>query len=295
MLLAVESAHASIARAAACLVLAAGLALAGCANPFDAPATGSLAADKKAADLAALAAAHKARPTDPAAALAYARALRAGGDKAEALAVLDVAAAPRSAGKSAGKAASKADRQLQLERGLLALDLGQTAKAEKLLRQAHDPKAPDWRLHSALGSALASRGRQAEAQAQFAKALALAPDHPAVVNNLALSYALDGKAAEAEKLLRTARPDPAHAPRVQQNLALVLGLRGKHEEARTLAEAALPPPSAAGNADYIRRLTAAKSAARAESPEPAAAAGERRATASLPHPPYQLGRPPTAD
>ena len=120
-------------------------------------------------------------------------------------------------------AAKPADRRLQLERGLLALELGDAAKAEKLLRQAHDPKAPDWRLHSALGAALASRGKQQEAQVEFAKALALAPDQPSVLNNLALSYALDGKAAEAEQLLRKAQRSAGKAPQVQENLALVLG------------------------------------------------------------------------
>ena len=121
------------------------------------------------------------------------------------------------------------DRRLQLERGLLALELGDAARAEKLLRQAHDPKAPDWRLHSALGAALASRGKQQEAQVQFAKALALAPDQPSVLNNLALSYALDGKAAEAEQLLRKAQRSAGRTPQMQENLALVLGLRGRYE------------------------------------------------------------------
>ena len=177
---------------------------AACADPSSAPVTGSLAAAERSpaaetgarppVDVAPLAAAHKANPADAAAALAYARGLRASGAKREALAVLDKAAA--------GKAA---DRRLQLERGLLALELGQTAKAEKLLRQAHDANAPDWRLHSALGAALASGGRQQEAQAQFAKALALAPDHPTVLNNLALSYALDGKVGRG-------REAAAHGP-----------------------------------------------------------------------------------
>lgn len=281
--------------------LALGLALNACADPANTPVTGSLATAERVAatsksagapvDVAAFAAAHKANPVDAATALAYARALRAGGAKAEALAVLDKAAA----------AAKPADRRLQLERGLLALDLGETAKAEKLLRQAHDPKAPDWRVHSALGAALASRGMQQEAQAQFAKALALAPDHPTVLNNLALSYALDGKVAEAEKLLRKAQPGAAQAPpQMQQNLALVLGLRGKYDEARVLGEAALPPAKAGDNVDYLKRLASAKSAAnRADGSEPAAKAPakalDRKANASLPQPAYQLGRSPSAD
>jgi Flp pilus assembly protein TadD len=42
----------------------------------------------------------------------------------------------------------------------LILKLGQSAKAERMLRQVDDPKALDWRLALALGAALAARGKQ---------------------------------------------------------------------------------------------------------------------------------------
>jgi|RhiMethySRZTD1v2_1073278.scaffolds.fasta_scaffold06696_12 Flp pilus assembly protein TadD len=301
MPLAWQIAFGGVARRRALAALAASLLLAACADPSSAPVTASLAAADRGPvaetgarppiDIAPLAAAHKANPADAEAALAYARGLRASGAKREALAVLDKAAA----GKTA-------DRRLQLERGLLALELGQTAKAEKLLRQAHDANAPDWRLHSALGAALATGGRQPEAQAQFAKALALAPDHPTVLNNLALSYALDGKAAEAEKLLRTAKPGPAQTPQVKQNLALVVGLRGRYEEARGLGEAALPPAKAGDNVAYLQRLASAKANAGSaalqpeRSADPPAKVAPAKANASLPQPTYQLGRlPPEND
>jgi Flp pilus assembly protein TadD len=290
-----------VARRSAPSALVMSLLLAACADPSSAPVGASLGATERTpagaensarrppVDVAPLAAAHKANPADVDAALAYARGLRASGSKREALAVLDKAAV--------GKAA--ADRRLQLERGLLALELGQAGKAEKLLRQAHDANAPDWRLHSALGAALASAGRQPEAQAQFAKALALAPDHPAVLNNLALSYALDGKAAEAEKLLRAARPGPGEAGKVQQNLALVVGLRGRYAEARQLGEAALPAAKAGDNVAYLQRLASAKASAgsAAVAPErsgvadPPAKAATAKADAALPQPTYRLGVP----
>ena len=224
----------------------------------------------KSADIEALAAAHKAEPANATAALAYAKALRVAGAKTDAVAVLETAAR-----------AKPNDRRLTLERGLLALELGDTANAETLLRAAHDPKAPDWRLHSALGTALASRGKQAEAQAQFAKALALAPDHPSILNNLALSYALDGKTAEAEKLLRRAAAAKAgiDRERVQQNLALVLGLGGKFAESQTVAEAALPAAKVSENVAYLQKLAEAR----------AAAADRKEAAADLLQPVYRLG------
>jgi Flp pilus assembly protein TadD len=280
----------SLARGAGRGLAAALVLLAACTDPANRPVAGALTsaeqpaangrAEARPVDLGPLAAAHKADPTDATAALAYARALRASGAKREALAVLD---------KAAGKGT---DRQLQLERGLLALDLGEPAKAERLLRQAHDPKAPDWRVHSGLGAALASRGRQQLAQEQFAKALALAPDHPSVLNNLALSFALDGNPAEAEKLLRKAERRAGAMPQVHQNLALVVGLAGRYEESRKLGEAALPPARASENAAYLQRLASDKYApGETEAVAPGKAAARR---ASLPQPSYQLGAPPPA-
>jgi Flp pilus assembly protein TadD len=267
--------------------------LGACAGPPGASFTGPQApADQasvttrkspaQAADVAAAAAAHQANPSDPAALLAHARALRANDAKPDALALLD-----------RGAIGKPSDRRLLLERGLLALELGDAAKAEKLLRQAHDPKAPDWRLHSALGAALASRGKQQEAQIELAKALALAPDQPSVLNNLALSYALDGKAAEAEQLLRKAQRSAGRTPQVQENLALVLGLRGRYEEARSAGQAALPPVKAEQNVAYLRALGEARSAASAATDRADAAAGDRarKASASLLQPTYQLGGP----
>jgi Flp pilus assembly protein TadD len=177
-----------------------------------APATPAKTSATPAADLATLAATHAQKPTDATAALAYARALRQGGQKADALAVLD---------KAAGKAPA---RDIQRERGMLALDLGQASRAETLLKAAQDPKSPDWRVHSALGAALAATGKQQEAQLQFARALTLSPDNPAVLNNLALSYALDGKRDEAEKLLKRAQRSDEKSTHVRQNLALVASL-----------------------------------------------------------------------
>lgn len=281
-------------RGAAIWVLGATLMLAACADTAGKPVTGSFASEPAPAtvsidsgasrEITSLAAAHKANSTDPATAIAYARALRLSGSKAEGLAVLDKAAA-----------AAPRNRQLQLQRGLLALDLGETDKAEKLLRLADDGR--EWRVHSALGTALAIGGKQQEARAQFAKALALAPDNPTVLNNLALSYALDGKGDDAEKLLRKAQHTAPKTAPVQQNLALVLGLRGKYDEAKSVAAVTLAPAKAGENVAFLQRLSAASSDGRrtgrpaAGTIEPAA----RNASASLPRPVYELGGPPTGN
>lgn len=176
-------------------------------------------------------------------AIREARALRESGQKAEALSLLE---------KAPGN-----DKDLALigEKGMLALETGQLEKAEKLLTKAQNPKSPDWRMQSALGSALSANGKQKEAQAQFAKALAQAPDHPAILNNLALSFALDGKHDEAERLLRQAS-NRASDPQAKQNLALILGLKGKVDEAKVVAEQSLPPDKAKANVAFFEKLKA---------------------------------------
>ncbi|MDX2307320.1 MAG: hypothetical protein NW216_03680 [Hyphomicrobium sp.] len=178
-----------------------------------------------------------------AAAIRAARAARESGKKAEALAGLD---------KSDG---ATTDPALLSERGMLALELGQTAKAEQLLKDAITKGATDWRVRSAHGAALSANGNQGAAQAELGKALEAAPNEPAVLNNLALSYALDGKHGEAERLLRQAA-DRTTNPQASQNLALILGLNGKVGEAKAIAERSLPPDSAAANVAYFQNLQA---------------------------------------
>lgn len=194
-----------------------------------------------------------------------ARAIRDAGNKARALAMLE---------KSAG---ADKDPALLLERGLMSLELGQLDKATELLAQAHDPKAPDWRQHSALGAALSAQGKQQAAQTELAKALALAPDSPAVLNNLALSYALDGKHAEAERLLRQASDPKGGNPKAKQNLALIVGLRGNVEEARRLSEGVLPPEKVKSNIAFLEQLRSGTEKVSKADPVPA---DETRAVAS---------------
>jgi Flp pilus assembly protein TadD len=206
----------------------------------------------------------EARPPPPqqvqasATAITRARALRAKGEKQRALTLLEQATA-----------ADPGHKALAAELGLLALDLGHVQKAEAVLRKAIDPKAPDWRLHSGLGAAISAQGRQAEAQVEFGKALALAPDHPSVLNNLALSYALQGKHEEAERLLRRLSQGSGNHPQTRQNLALLLGLKGKIEEARKVSAMALPPEQARANVSYLQSLKAGKESATVSRAEPA--------------------------
>ena len=162
-------------------------------------------------DAATLAAA-RSNPGDVEATIAAARILRRQDDKSGALALLDQAAS-----------VAPNDARLFRDRGLLALELGAVARARDHLQHAVASGSRDWQTHSALGTALAASGKQKEAQRQFAEALKTAPDNPVVLNNLALSLALDGQRGDAEQMLRraSAAKDKASEARVAQNLALL--------------------------------------------------------------------------
>lgn len=208
-----------------------------------------------------------------------ARALRTDGKKAEALALLDKAPD------------GDKDPALMKERGLLALELGQIDRAKDLLTKSQASGPPDWRVHSALGAALSASGKQQDAQAEFAKALALSPDQPSVMNNLALSYALDGKHEDAELMLRRAAIAPDSEPKTKQNLALILGLKGNIDEARKVSSLVLSPEATEANVKYLQKLksgTTTVSKADAIATEPIRSASY---TGTTDAPIMQLGAP----
>jgi Flp pilus assembly protein TadD len=181
-------------------------------------------------------------PRDPDKAVAYARALKAIGEKRQALAVLQQAAA-----------FTGGHRALNSEYGRLALEFDQATLAQRLLEAADDPANPDWRVISARGTALAKQGNYREAIPLYERALTLSPNQASVLNNLALAHAMEGSADKAEPLLQRAAAAGEDA-RVNQNLALVLGIQGKYDEARTVASRNMPADKAAADVDYLRRI-----------------------------------------
>lgn len=163
-------------------------------------------------------------PRDKGIALAYADALRENGHKSKSLAILRAAAMHH-----------KNDPEFASVYGRAALDSGQVALATKLLVRADDPGAPDWRVTSARGTALAKQGKYSEALTYFRKAQLLAPSNPTVMNNLAMAQAANGDLKKAEQLLRSAVQMPTAKPKVRRNLALVLRLQGRDVDAGRVA------------------------------------------------------------
>src|SRR6266404_7870918 len=122
---------------------------------------------------------YRANPKDPEAALAYGQALRATGQRGQAVAVLEQATI-----------AHPGNKALLAGYGRALADNGNFQQAFDVLTRSHSPDNPDWRILSAQGATLAQLGRYDEARQYYASALKIAPDEPSVLSHLGLSYVL---------------------------------------------------------------------------------------------------------
>jgi Flp pilus assembly protein TadD len=207
---------------------------------------------------------YRANPRDGEAALQYARALRATGQRAQAVAVLEQATI-----------AQPENKTLLAGYGRALADNGNFEQAFDILGRAHSPDNPDWRILSAQGAVLDQLGRYDEAWQYYASALRIAPDDPSVLSNLGLSYMLSKDLPKAEETLRRAYGRTGASPRVRQNLALVVGLQGRLAEAEDILKADQPAEEATASVAYLKRLLSRKEGARAEVDSKKAAATGR--------------------
>jgi Flp pilus assembly protein TadD len=187
----------------------------------------------------------EANPADVKAALAYAESLGAMGQGETQAGVLKTVA---------DRNASNAEIQNTMGKKLLAMGQGQMAL--DLLQRSATLNPQNWQARSAYGAALDQSTRHAEAREQYQAALALKPGELAVINNLAMSYALQGKLPEAEKTLREAMAMPGSKalPRIRQNLALVVGLQGRLDESQQIASEDLPADQVQANRVYLQEM-----------------------------------------
>jgi Flp pilus assembly protein TadD len=185
----------------------------------------------------------RANPKDPEAALRYGQALRANGQRAQAVSVFEQATLN-----------NPGNKPLLAGYGRALADTGNFQRAFDVLATAHSPANPDWRILSAQGAALDQMGRHDEARRYYDSALKIRPDEPSVLSNLGLSYMLSKNLPQAEATLRRAQGRADLDPRVRQNLGLVVGLQGRFSEAETIVRADLPPDEAAANVAYLKQM-----------------------------------------
>jgi Flp pilus assembly protein TadD len=207
---------------------------------------------------------YRSSPNDAEAALQYGKALRATGQRSQAVAVLEQATI-----------AHPSDKALLASYGRALADNGNFQQAFDVLSRAHTPDDPDWRILSAQGTALDQLGRQEEARQYYASALKIVPDEPSVLSNLGLSYVLSKDLPKAEEILRRAHDRATADPRVRLNLALVVGLRGRVAEAENIAKADRPAGEAAAGVADLHRLLLRKTSTRTGTENSSAASGAR--------------------
>ncbi len=233
--------------------IALAMSAAGCASKTSSPdVTGSIATDNAPRteaewrrEIDVWGPRYRANQSDSQAAIRYAQALRAIGQRAQATAVLEQATISK-----------PHDQPLLGAYGRALADNGNYGQALEVLNRAHSPDRPDWRILSVQGAALDQLGRHGEAQRYYASALRLVPDEPSVLSNLGLSYALSKNLPQAESTLRRAAQQRPTDSKIRQNLALVIGLQGRFAEAEKIVRADLSPEEAAQNVAYLRRMIA---------------------------------------
>ena len=181
---------------------------------------------------------YRANPKDAANAVAYGQALRANGQREQAVAVLEQATL-----------ANPGNKAVLAAYGRALADNGNFKLAFDVLSRAHSPDNPDWKLLSVQGTVLDQMARH-----DYESALKIMPGEPSVLSNLGLSYMLSKELPKAEEVLRQAYGSQRADARVRQNLALVVGLQGRFSEAEQIARADLPPDEAAANVAYLKQM-----------------------------------------
>ena len=150
------------------------------------------------------------------------------------------------------------EAMLEVGRGHIAR--GQAFYGVSALERARDANPRDWRAWSLLGTAYEQVRRSQDAQSAWAQALALSPDNPDVLTNMAISAMTRGDTAAAEPLLRRAAAQPGASLKVRLNLAMALGLNGKMDEAEQMMRRDLPPDAADRNLEWLRARTGSAAA-----------------------------------
>src|SRR3979490_1819976 len=201
---------------------------------------------------------YRGNPKDADAALRYGQALRATGQRGQAVAVLEQATI-----------AHPGNKALLAAYGRALADNGNFQQAFDVLGRAHTPDNPDWRILSVQGTGLDQLGRHDEARRYYDSALKISPEEPSVLSNLGMSYVLSNDLPKAEETLRHAHGKAESDARIRTNLALAIGLQGRLTEAENLVKAGLPEDQATANVAYLRRLLSRKENAQASAKLPA--------------------------
>lgn len=195
------------------------------------------------ATLSQLSGRYQSNPGDRETVIHYAAALRAAGQPAQAVSVLENAMGQHGGDPSINIAYAKA----------LAAN-GRFEQALTIIDRTIDPASPDWNALSVKGAILDQIGQHEAARQLYRQAQISAPQEASLEANMGLSYAMTNDLGQAEQHLRRAVSMPTATSQIRQNLALIVGLQGRFDEARSLYQRELPPDQVESNMAYIRAL-----------------------------------------
>jgi len=182
-------------------------------------------------------------PTDTGIAINYARSLSASGSHKKAVQVLQQASLT-----------SPKNQAVIAEYGKALSTTGQLKQAMHNLNRAQSLGNPDWRIYSAQGITLDRLKQHVQARQHYKTALNLRPNHPTVLNNIGLSYALEGDLKNAETFLRRAVASNNSTPKTKKNLALILGLNGKFSQSAQASNEVLSSEDTTVNIAYLKNM-----------------------------------------
>jgi Flp pilus assembly protein TadD len=141
-------------------------------------------------------------------------------------------------------------------RGLAAalINMGQPTLAEEQINLVLQSDSSDYRALNVLGVVLDMQGRHAEAQANYRRAIQLAPDYLAARSNYGLSVAITGPPQEAVAQLAPIATSRGSDARIRQNLAFAYAMAGDFENALHILRRDIDERSAQRQLYYYMQL-----------------------------------------
>lgn len=143
---------------------------------------------------------------------------------------------------------------IRAEYGKAQLADGLPDKGVENLARAIQMGDDGWPTYSALGTAYDRLENYAEAQKAYQRAIALSPENPIILNNLALSLAVSGELNRAIEILERAAVRPGTNPTLRQNLAMLHSLNGDKKAARAMGRMDLSEKDVAKNLEYYQQF-----------------------------------------
>lgn len=150
------------------------------------------------------------------------------------------------------------DPAFLIEFGKAKLAVSEAQGAIQYLKKAIEKGGDDWQAYSALGIGYDLLQSYAEAWEAYEKALALSGNNPAVINNMALSAALNGKLPLAISVLENAPLEARRHPQIRLNLALLYGIKGDLKKAEALSRMELDEKAVRNNLAIYNRFSAGR-------------------------------------